>query len=217
MNKLLLLGLSLLLLAQVAWAIPAGMAVRSERGLPFRLRLDGYRIGGRMGMTQVRFQRLAPGQHWAEFQVPANGGMLNYRTRVQLLEGRESRFVLVTRRGFPPVLQRIDEVPLPGWAAGPGGWRGPGRADDYGYQHQPTPFGGASTWPAPGARDDWYGRGDDDYTQTPGNAPGQYSQPAPASNGGYGNGPATNGGYPNGNYPNAGSYGNNYRHLMTPQ
>ncbi|KUG06021.1 DUF4476 domain-containing protein [Solirubrum puertoriconensis] len=200
MKRTLLLCLSLLLLAQVALAIPAGMAVRSERGLPFRLRLDGNRIGGRYGLTQVRFVRLAPGYHWAEFQVPANGGVLNYRTRVQLLPGRETRFVLVTRRGYPPVLQRFDEVPQPGWAGGPG--RGPQPAYEYGYQCEPTPYGGPNGWPAPGNRDDWYGRDDDGYS----------------NNGGYGRDPyePVPGGYGNGGYNNGG-YGNNYRHLMTPQ
>ncbi|MCC3156020.1 DUF4476 domain-containing protein [Hymenobacter sp. 15J16-1T3B] len=221
MKNILLLGLSLLLTVQVALAIPAGLAVRSERGLPFRLRLDGYRIGGRAGMTDVRFERLAPGQHWAEFQLPANGGVLSFRTRVDLVPGRESRFVLVTRRGYPPVLQRVSEAPLSGWAGG----RGPGRPDDYGYQCQPTPFGGPSSWPAPGTRDDWYGRNDEGSydnggygsnhpgpsTQPPaGNYGGGYPQPGPGNSGGYGNGTYTNHDYGNGGYANQ-------RHLLTPQ
>jgi Domain of unknown function (DUF4476) len=218
MKRFLLLGLSLLLMAQVALAVPAGLVVRSERGLPFRLRLDGYRIGGRAGMTDVRFNRLAPGAHWAEFQIPANGGVLNYRTQVQLLPGRETRFVLVTRRGYPPVLQRVSEAPLPGWAGG----RGPGRPDDYGYQCQPTPFGGPSSWPAPGRPDDWYGRDEDGpYSNggNHGNAP--YPQPPVTSyppqpgNQGYPQ-PNGNGGYGQGGY-GQGGYGNNYRHLLTAQ
>ncbi|RAK64559.1 DUF4476 domain-containing protein [Hymenobacter edaphi] len=233
MKNILLLGLSLLLTAQVALAIPAGLAVRSERGLPFRLRLDGYRIGGRTGMTDVRFGRLAPGQHWAEFQLPANGGVLTFRTRVDLVPGRETRFVLVTRRGYPPVLQRVSEAPLPGWAGG----RGPGRPDDYGYQCQPTPFGGPSSWPAPGTRDDWFGRGDEGgygNGNYGGNAPGPYNQPNQTPGGNYpqpgnsggngGNGtngypqPGNNGGsYGNGAYGNAGGYPANQRHLLTPQ
>ncbi|GAB2945715.1 hypothetical protein GCM10027048_08470 [Hymenobacter coalescens] len=209
MKNMLLLGLSLLLTVQVALAIPAGMAVRSERGLPFRLRLDGYRIGGRGGMTEVRFNRLAPGQHWAEFQVPANGGVLSYRTRVPLIPGRETRFVLVTRRGYPPVLQRVSEVPLPGWAGG----RGPGRPDDYGYQSQPIPFNGPSSWPVPGTRDDWYDDDREPYTQ---GGPGQYNTPQPPT-GNHGNAEA---GYPpQGSYGNGGSNngGNYYRHLMNAQ
>lgn len=218
MKNILLLALSLLLSAQVAWAIPAGMAVRSERGLPFRLRLDGYRIGGRAGMTDVRFARLAPGTHWAEFQLPANGGVLNFRTQVQLLPGRETRFVLVTRRGYPPVLQRVNEAPLVGWS------RGPGRPDDYGYQCQPTSFGGPNNWPVPGGRDDWYGRGDDgsyDGGAYGNNAPGSYPQPQPPT-GGYGNNgypQPGNGGYNNGGNANGG-YGNyppNQRRLLTTQ
>lgn len=226
MKNIILLALSLLLSAQVAWAIPAGMAVRSERGLPFRLRLDGYRIGGRAGMTDVRFARLAPGTHWAEFQLPANGGVLNFRTQVQLLPGRETRFVLVTRRGYPPVLQRTVDAPLASWAGG----RGPGRPDDYGYQCQPTPFGGANNWPAPGGRDDWYGRGDEgsyDSGAYGNNASGSYGPPQPPAggygtgsyppqpgNGGYNNGGSGNGGYGNG--PN-GTYPPNQRHLLSAQ
>ncbi|RTQ47496.1 DUF4476 domain-containing protein [Hymenobacter gummosus] len=224
MKRILLLGLSLLLMAQVALAVPAGLVVRSERGLPFRLRLDGYRIGGRAGMTDVRFNRLAPGTHWAEFQIPANGGVLNYRTQVQLLPGRETRFVLVTRRGYPPLLQRVSEAPLPGWAGG----RGPGRPDDYGYQCQPTPFGGANSWPAPGRADDWYGRDDDGpyssggsapYPQPPVNSyppqPGNQGYPSQPGNNGYPQ-PGNNGGYGQGGYGQVG-YGNNYRHLLTTQ
>jgi hypothetical protein len=221
MKRFLLLAFGLLLMAQAALAIPAGLAVRSERGLPFRLRLDGYRIGGRYGMTEVRFARLAPGQHWAEFQIPANGGVLNYRTRVDLYPGREARFVLVTRRGYPPVLQRVNEGPLPGWANG----RGPGygRPDDYGYQAQPTPFTGPSSWPAPGSRDDWYGRDDNgpdgNYGPTPPPAAGGYgngSYPPPApnpGNGGYNNGPYGNNGYGDNGYGQS----QNYRHLLTAQ
>lgn len=213
MKNILLLALCLLLTAQVAWALPAGMAVRSERGLPFRLRLDGYRIGGRTGMTDVRFNRLAPGQHWAEFQIPANGGVLSYRTRVDLLPGRETRFVLVTRRGYPPVLQRVNDAPLPGWSRS--------RPDDYGYQCQPTPYGGPNSWPAPGQPDDWYGRDDSgsyDNGGYAGNAPGQPQPPV----GGYGNNPYPQpgpGGYNNGSYDNG--YGHNgypnQRYLLTPQ
>lgn len=219
MKNILLLALSLLLTVQVALAIPAGMAVRSEQGLPFRLRLDGYRIGGRAGMTDVRFARLAPGTHWAEFQLPANGGVLSFRTQVQLLPGRETRFVLVTRRGYPPVLRRVNEAPLPGWAGG----RGPGRPDDYGYQAQPTPFGGPNAWPAPGSRDDWYDRGDDGSYDNGGygnNGPGTYSPPQPPvgtnpypqpNNDGYGNNGSYGGGYGNGGYPAT------QRHLLTSQ
>ena len=118
------------------------------------------------------------------------------------------------------MLQRFNEVPLPGWAGGPG--RGPGRPDAYGYQCQPTPFSGPSSWPAPGSRDDWYGRGDDDYRDN-----GSYgsNNPPPPPAGGSGSYPGGNGGYSNGsgNYPggNGGygndGYGSNYRHLLTAQ
>ncbi|KAA9331274.1 DUF4476 domain-containing protein [Hymenobacter busanensis] len=215
MKRILLLCLGLVLLAQAAMAIPAGMAVRSERGLPFRLRLDGQRIGGRYGLTQVRFDRLAPGYHWAEFQVPAGRGVINYRTQVRLPEGRESRFVLVLRNGRPPLLTRFDEIPLAGWA----NYRG-GPVTDYGYRHEPTPYGNANGWPTPGNADDWYNDRDGNengygnngsYNQQPGN--GGYSQ-YPSN--GAGNQYPGNGGNYNQGYPN-GAYGNNYRHVLDPR
>ncbi|WP_400192703.1 DUF4476 domain-containing protein [Hymenobacter sp. B81] len=200
MKRILLLCLGLVLLAQAALAIPAGMAVRSERGQPFRLRLDGHRIGGRYGLTQVRFDRLAPGYHWAEFQVPAGRGVINYRTQVRLSEGRETRFVLVLRRGYPPVLRRFDEIPLPGWA----GYRG-APYQDYGYHCEPTPYGSAAGWPAPGGADDWYGGRDAGYDDE------RYQEPAA---GGYRPEPGYpgRGGYQSGNYPGRGS-----RHLLEPR
>lgn len=204
MNRFLLLCLGLVLMAQAALAIPAGMAVRSENGLPFRLRLDGQRIGGRYGLTQVRFDRLAPGYHWAEFQVPAGRGVINYRTQVRLPEGRESRFILVARRGYPPVLRRFDEIPLAGWANYHGG-----PFTDYGYDCEPTPYGNAGGWPVPGGRDDWYNDRNGGYDE------GGYSHNEPYNqqpNGGYNNG------YPhNGNYNNGGYIGSNYRHLLEPR
>ena len=86
--------------------------------------------------------------------------------------------------------------------------------DDYGYQCQPTPFGGSTSWSGPGGRDEWYGRDDEGpYSNGGYGAPG--NQPYPPA-GGYPPQPGGNSGYPQpgGGY-GPGGYGR--RHLLTAQ
>ncbi|WP_201978018.1 DUF4476 domain-containing protein [Hymenobacter rubidus] len=184
--------------------VPANVNFTSERGVPFGLVLDGQPMT--RGLTrQVHMEQLMPGQHWADFTLPAAyGRAVRFRSRVWLEPGLETTFVLVSRPGWPISLQQAGAVSL----------YGPGRGYGQGYYNggprynSPVPYGqGGYDANAP------YGGGyDPNYNAAP-------SPPAP--NGGYnGNGGYNNGGYgnnpagPNGTYgtpPNSpnGTYGTN--------
>ncbi|SDY01789.1 DUF4476 domain-containing protein [Hymenobacter psychrophilus] len=108
---LLLLGGLLLALGSVQ-AAPVTASIAGERGLIFRLSLDGQSVshGAR---PQVYLDQLRPGYHWADFFIPVGRGRgVNYRTQIFLADGFETNFVLLARPGSPPVLRTISTVPL---------------------------------------------------------------------------------------------------------
>lgn len=160
-------------------APPANVNFVSERGLAFGLLLDGQPLT-RPVARQVHVDRLAPGQHWAEFSVPtAYGPPMRFRTPVWLAPGLETSYVLVLRPSGPR-LRQVGAVPVPGPAYG-GGY-----------------YGGAYSAPAPGGPQGGY------YGNQPNNQPYPHSQPYPnkAPYGGYpapgqgGAAPAPGAGYP---------------------
>ncbi|WP_083937790.1 DUF4476 domain-containing protein [Hymenobacter aerophilus] len=107
----LLLGCLLLAIGAVQ-AAPVTASIAGERGLAFRLSLDGQPVthGAR---PQVYLEQLRPGYHWADFYIPAGRGRgYTYRTQIFLAEGFETNFVLVARHGFPPALRTVSTVPL---------------------------------------------------------------------------------------------------------
>ncbi|RZK24270.1 MAG: DUF4476 domain-containing protein [Hymenobacter sp.] len=183
---------------------PANANFASERGLAFGLRLDGQPLTRPLA-RQVHVDRLAPGQHWADFSLPSPyGPPLRFRTAVWLEPGRETSYVLMLRPGFGPQLRQVAAVPVVGPAYGlvpgyPGGYppRAPG-----------VPNGGG-----PGG---YYGG----QPTTPGNAPygnpnnGPYGDPSNGPTGGYdGDGtapaPDQNGSYPSPDGPSNAPYPNN--------
>ncbi len=113
MKKPLLLLLSILWLAAGALrAAPVAASISGERGLSFRLSLDGRPVT-RGAMPQVYLEQLRPGYHWADFSIPVGRGQhLNYRTQFFLADGFETNFVLLARPGFPPSLRTVNTVPL---------------------------------------------------------------------------------------------------------
>lgn len=190
MKKALLLCFGLLLLAAAhVQAAPANVNFASERGVPFNLRFDG-RIMTRGGARQVHLNRVAPGLHWADFQIPVGyGRFINYRTRVFLDPGLETNFVLLTRPGRGPELRKVSAVPVRG-GCGPG----------YGYG---GPDGGGYYGGEPGG---YQGSGNDDYDDADEPYYGNNQPPVgPNNGGGYGNG----GFYPGG--------GVSYNRAMSPQ
>jgi hypothetical protein len=183
-------------------APPANVNFVSERGQAFGLLLDGQPLT-RPVARQVHVDRLAPGQHWAEFSLPtAYGPPMRFRTPVWLAPGLETSYVLVLRPSGPR-LRQVGAVPVPGPAYGGGYYGGgypvpaPGGPQGGYYGNQPNnqpypnnaPYGGYSA-PSPGGA-----------APTPGAGyPGGYGTPAPGQGypGGYGQGAAPD--------PNAGGY-----------
>ncbi len=179
-------------------APPANVNFASERGQAFGLLLDGQPLT-RPVARQVHVDRLAPGQHWAEFSVPtAYGPPMRFRTPVWLAPGLETSYVLVLRPSGPR-LRQVGAVPMPGPAYGGGYYGGaypapaPGVPPGGYYGNQPypnnSPYGG---YPAPGQGG---------AAPAPGAGyPGGYGTPAPGQGypGGYGQGTAPD--------PNAGGY-----------
>ncbi|MGI4864061.1 MAG: DUF4476 domain-containing protein [Janthinobacterium lividum] len=195
---------------------PATANFTSERGQAFGLRLDGLPLTRPLA-RQVHVDRLAPGQHWADFSLPTPyGPPVRFRTSVWLQPGLETSYVLVLRPGYGPQLRQVGAVPLgsPGYGPGPGyngGYPPSGPGYNGGGTYQP-PTQGGPIGAGPGG---YYGGQPTAPGSYPGNAPygngngsdpaGGYGSPAPA--------PAPNGSYP-GNYdPNGGNYdpnGGNY-------
>jgi hypothetical protein len=178
-------------------APPANANFVSERGQPFGLLLDGQPLT-RPVARQVHVDRLAPGQHWAEFSVPmAYGPPMRFRTPVWLAPGVETSYVLVLRPSGPR-LRQVGTVPVYGPIYNGGGY--------------PAPAPGAPQGNGPGG---YYGN-----QPYPNNAPyGGYPAPnqgSAAPGGGYG-APAPGAGYPGGyepgaaSDPNAGGYDPNAR------
>ena len=180
-------------------APPANANFLSERGMAFGLLLDGQPLTRPLA-RQVHVDRLAPGQHWADFSVPTRyGPPMRFRTQVWLEPGFETSYVLMLRPGYGPQLRQIGAVPV----AGPGYGPGPGY-NGGGYPPGP-PMGGG-----PGG---YYGNTPSDPGNYPNNAPyggnigaspngGNPSpNPAPGYPGGYGTAPAPNSpGAPAGGY-----------------
>jgi len=182
--------------------LPANANFVSERGLAFGLRLDGQPLTQPVA-RQVHVDRLAPGQHWADFSVPTRyGPPMRFRTAVWLEPGLETSYVLVLRPGFGPQLRQVGAVPVAGPAYGPG-YNG-------GY---PAPAPGAPLGGGPGG---YYGNASGAPGNYPNNAPyggNGTPNPAPGYPGGYGSpapapGPGYPGGYGAGNAPapNPGGY-----------
>lgn len=173
-------------------APPATANFTSERGQAFALLLDGQPLT-RPVARQVHVDRLAPGQHWADFSVPVRyGPPMRFRTSVWLEPGLETSYVLVLRPGFGPQLRQVGAVPLYGPIYNGGGY--------------PPPAPGAPIGSGPGG---YYGN----TPNYPNNAP-YGANPAPSYPGGYNAPPAPTspaGGYgsptpaPGANYP--GGYG----------
>ncbi|WP_210514670.1 DUF4476 domain-containing protein [Hymenobacter terricola] len=197
MKKALLLALAGLFAAVApALAYPPAVAnvnFTSERGLPFGLVLDGRPLTRGLA-RQVHLDQVLPGQHWAEFTLPAAyGRLVRFRSQVWLQPGLETTFVLVSRPGWPLDLRQVSAVPL----YGRGGY-GPGYPGQGGGYNSPTPYPQAPQG-GYGSNDPYYGGPNGGY----GNAPA----PGPNNGGGYNNGPQ--GGYnnapnnPNGGYNNA--------------
>ncbi|WP_143069903.1 DUF4476 domain-containing protein [Hymenobacter actinosclerus] len=113
MHRFLLLLLSYLLLGFGSLqAAPVAASIAGERGLAFRLSLDGQPVS-RGARPQVYLDQLRLGYHWADFFIPAGRGRgYNYRTQIFLPDGFETNFVLVARPGFPPALRTVSTVPL---------------------------------------------------------------------------------------------------------
>ncbi|MFD2719182.1 DUF4476 domain-containing protein [Hymenobacter monticola] len=187
----------------------------SERGVPFDLVLDG-RLVTRGGARQVHVDQLMPGQHWADFTVPAGyGRVVRFRSQVWLQPGVETSYELIARPGRPLGLQQVGAVALYGPARG--GYGGYYNSPGYGGQYKsPQPYGqGGYGSPAPGSA---YPSGpngnypNNGYPNYPNNG-----YPNANPNGGYnapnGNGPygGNNGGYgnPNGGYNNGANGGYN--------
>lgn len=107
----LLLGCLLLAIGAIQ-AAPVTASIAGERGLAFRLSLDGQPVT-RGARPQVYLEQLRPGYHWADFFIPAGRGRgFNYRTQIFLADGFETNFVLVARPGFSPALRTVSTVPL---------------------------------------------------------------------------------------------------------
>jgi hypothetical protein len=167
---------------------PANVNFTSERGLPFDLVLDG-RLVTHGGARQVHVDQLAPGQHWADFSLPAGyGRVVRFRSRVWLQPGLETSYVLIARPGRPLDLRQVGAVAL--YGPGYGGGRG------YGNGYGPGYGGGTYNSPSPYSPNG-YGNGS--------------NYPNAAPNGGYGNNPSGPAGtYDNGGYNNDPSNGGGY-------
>ena len=157
-------------------APPANANFVSERGVAFGLLLDGQPLT-RPVARQVHVDRLAPGQHWADFSVPTPyGPPLRFRTSVWLAPGLETSYVLVLRPSGPR-LRQVGAVPLTGPAYGPGaGYNGGG---------YPPPVPGAPLGNGPGG---YYGNQSNNQPY-PNNQPYSNNQPYP-NNAPYGSYPA---------------------------
>ncbi|MDB5235011.1 MAG: hypothetical protein JWR44_2004 [Hymenobacter sp.] len=190
MKKVLLLAIAGLFTAVApALAHPpaANVNFTSERGVPFGLVLDGRPLT-RGAARQVHVDQLAPGQHWADFSVPAAyGGVVRFRSRVWLQPGLETSFVLIARPGRPLDLRQVAAVPLYRSYNGPGRGNGYNNGPGYDSYNRPAPYNQGSTngYPSNGSPNNGY-----------------------PNNGGYGRNAAPNPGY--GNNPNgpAGGYNN---------
>lgn len=102
-----------------------------ERGLPFRLLLDGQPLTQPLAQ-QVHLDYLAPGPHWVELRLgaaPRGRSGPRIRAAVWLEEGLETSFVLTQRLGAGWQLRQVSTAALPG----------------YGYEDQP----GTYSQPAP--------------------------------------------------------------------
>lgn len=168
-------------------APPANVNFSSERGVPFGLVLDGRPLTRGMA-RQVHVDRLAPGQHWADFTVPtAFGGAVRFRSRVWLEPGLETTFVLIARPGRSLELRQAGAVAL----------YGPNRGRSYGGSYNsPVPYGQGPGNAAPYPDNSGYSNGNNG-TYSNGNGGNN-------SNGGYNSAPNGGGYYP-------GSAVSNYR------
>jgi hypothetical protein len=167
----------------------------SERGVPFDLVLDG-RLVTRGGARQVHIDQLMPGQHWADFTLPAGyGRVVRFRSQLFLQPGLETSYVLIARPGRPLGLRQVGVVAL-----GPArGGYGNGYNNSPGYSvtyNSPQPYGpGNYGTPPPGPAYPSNGYPNSDYNTSNGNGNAPYG----SGNGNYGN---------NSNGPAGGSYSN---------
>ncbi len=107
----------------------------AERGLPFRLTLDGRTAPGLA--PQVRLDNLAPGRHLVELGLdagPVGRRPVRVRAAVWLEEGLETSFVLTERPGSGWQLRQVGTAALPG----------------YGYEGQGNTYADGGEYPAPG-------------------------------------------------------------------
>ncbi|TPG64410.1 DUF4476 domain-containing protein [Hymenobacter nivis] len=187
--------------AQPVGPPPTAVNITSERGVPFGLVLDGQLLAAPV-VRALHLDYLAPGQHWAEFSVPAAGGLQRERVSLWLEPGLETSFVLVLRPGRPAQLRQVSRGPVlphdyPAWAPGPddyspdqdpnqGPYGGNGDPGNYGGNYPPAGPGGypAPNYPAPGSAPTYPGNAPS--YPGPNNAPGYpapgYGAPAPGGN-----------------------------------
>ncbi|NVO83565.1 DUF4476 domain-containing protein [Hymenobacter terrestris] len=112
MKRILPLLIGCLLLLGTVHAAPVTASISGERGLAFRLSLNGQPVS-RGARPQIYLDQLRPGYHWADFYIPVGRGRgVNYRTQIFLADGFETNFVLIARLGFPPSLRTVSTVPL---------------------------------------------------------------------------------------------------------
>ncbi|NVO33439.1 DUF4476 domain-containing protein [Hymenobacter lapidiphilus] len=112
MKRILPLLIGCLLLLGTVHAAPVTASISGERGLAFRLSLNGQPVS-RGARPQIYLDQLHPGYYWADFYIPVGRGRgVNYRTQIFLADGFETNFVLVARPGFPPSLRTVSTVPL---------------------------------------------------------------------------------------------------------
>jgi len=123
----------------------------TERGLPFRLTLDGRTAPG--VAPQIRLDNLAPGRHLVELGLdagPLGRRPVRVRAAVWLEEGLETTFVLTERPGYGWRLRQVGTAALLGYGyEGQGGSYADGGSYAAPGGSPPYPTAGGPGYPAP--------------------------------------------------------------------
>lgn len=126
----------------------------AEGGQAFAVVLDGQPLT-RKPVRRAHAERLAAGQHMAEFTLAGTrGGSTRLRVKIWLEAGFETSFVLVTPPGASPTLRKVGTVALSGFGPGnPGnanaGYGGQGGAETPGYDgHHAGGYNSGNNMPA---------------------------------------------------------------------